>query len=181
MRQLAEAGIGGAKTMEDLSQAGSVLEQLGSINDQNKMQACRVTSKLSMNELNEVNPQTVLHKAEVYRLFKCITLKDTVANEIDAVFQKTKLLKLTDDFYAAFILNKKASEYGVKQSASFMKELENQVTDKWLKQFDSQTWTLYKENGPDKKHDGVQLHAAKMTVIMSSLLSNDKVKKELEP
>jgi len=42
--------------MEDLAQAGSVLEHLGSINDQNKMQACRVTSKLSMNEGNEVNP-----------------------------------------------------------------------------------------------------------------------------
>jgi len=78
------------------------------------MQACRVTSKLSMDEGNEVNPQSVLHKAEVYRLFKCITLRDTVINEIDAVFKKTKFLKLTDDFYAAFILNKKATEYGAK-------------------------------------------------------------------
>lgn len=37
MRQLAEAGIGGAKTMEDLAQAGSILEHLGSVNDQNKI------------------------------------------------------------------------------------------------------------------------------------------------
>jgi hypothetical protein len=44
-------------------------------------------------------------------------LKDTVALEIDAVFKKTKDLKLTDDYYAAFLLNKKASEYGVQASA----------------------------------------------------------------
>lgn len=86
MKQLAEAGITGAKSMEELAQAGSILEHLGSITDQNKMAACRTTSKLSINESLDVNPQSALNKAEVYRLFKCITLKATVALEIDHVF-----------------------------------------------------------------------------------------------
>jgi hypothetical protein len=46
MRQQAEAGIAVAKSMEDLAQAGAILEHMGSVNDSMKMQACRVTSKL---------------------------------------------------------------------------------------------------------------------------------------
>lgn len=135
------------------------------------MQACRVSTRFSEDEGTGFNSQFVVDKAEVYRLFECQTLASSVKSLTELMLSKPEYLKEIDEIHAAVMLHKQASLYGAEHSQNFTGVIEQHVADTWIKQFDAETWTLHKLRGPDKKHDGLKLRTAKMTEILTFLMS----------
>lgn len=78
------------------------------------------------------------------------------------------------------MLNKRANHYGSAKDTNFTNALEKQASQTWLKQFDPITWTLHLKNGPDKKHSGLQVHAAKMAEMLAFLMGSKTLKPEIE-
>lgn len=149
---------------------------VGSVSEAEKASACRLAAKLPSSEVANV----VLAKAETFRLFECQTLKTAVSQEVTKVLSDVANLDNIDDIFAAYMLNKRATLYGSSRLATFTAALEEHATKTWLTQFDADTWTFHRNGGKDTKYGGMKLQAAKMTEMLSFLMSSNLLKKDIE-
>ena len=78
-----------------------------------KEKICKWVSDAKI-DLPQHTAETVFYKAESLRLFKCSSLKDQVIKDVKKVLdQPTSVLSTIDDYYNAFMINKRAKHYGV--------------------------------------------------------------------
>jgi len=78
------------------------------------------------------------------RLFKCTDLADSVMGQVSEVLEfPERYISKVDDYYQAYMLNKRASEYGVKNPAkNFYDQLVDIMKDDWLDGFEHDQFHL---------------------------------------
>ena len=92
----------------------------------NAQEVCTWLSTTDLSSSTDV--ETVFYKAESLRLFKCTqgSFVKLVKGDVTKVLASPKELKTVSDYFQAYMLNKRATHYGLdKGSDSFTKELKS--------------------------------------------------------
>lgn len=148
-------------------QAGQILSYLNVESSDNE-KICKWVSDADIN-LPKHSAETVFYKAESLRLFKCSTGKVNVIKDIKQILdQPTSILSSINDYYNAFMINKRAKHYGVEDAnpstTEFIKSLLSNFEKKWVDEFTLDTFQLKSET-----KTGATVESLKLLEMMSTL------------
>lgn len=150
-------------------QAGQILNYLGYSEDFED--TCQW---LAAAELDDAGIETLFYKAEGLRLFNCAithaSFKNHVQVGIESVMKKPDAhITSINDLFSAFMLNKRASHYGVKnQGDTFNKYLVEELDKKLIDDFSPDTFGL--QSAP-----GVSIDSIRLVELMSTLMKDSTV------
>lgn len=121
----------------------------------------------------------MFYKAESLRLFKCEAGQVNIIPEIKEILdQPTTVLSSVNDYYSAFMINKRAKHYGVEvenpANTEFFKSLISHLDTSWIDDFNTDTFQL--NNAGDK--DGVTFDTVKLLEMMSTVQKDKSVGKK---
>jgi hypothetical protein len=89
--------------------------------------------------------ESLFHKAEATRLFKCQEqsklVKSVKADVVELLASPTKYLVDVADYFNAFMINKRAKHYGAETSISFLTTLSDKLVNDYSK-FDPATFSF---------------------------------------
>lgn len=88
--------------------------------------------------------------------------------DVSSVLKESKLFSV-DDFYAAFIINKRAKFYGVEGEEGFSAKLATKFEQEWLELFSTDSFSLVGES------NGVTIQSLRLVEMMASLIQNPKM------